>query len=280
MTSPRPVGTLASSTSPVAPERRNEGRPGGRRPRERTPSGALSPRLNENRTRLLERLAAAARAASRAPEDVELVAVTKSVSAATAMELFDLGCTDLGENRADALLAKHQAFLATGRIARWHFIGHLQRNKARRVLQVAHVIHSVDSLELYETLARCSAEEGRTPGIYLQLKLADDESKGGLAPAALPALLERAVGGRLPLFGLMTMAPLRAEPEQQRREARTVFEALAALAATLAPSVFVGGRVRLSMGMSQDFEEAVRAGATTVRIGSQLFEGLDERRSA
>jgi pyridoxal phosphate enzyme (YggS family) len=239
----------------------------------------LHPRLNENRTRLLARLAAAALAAGRAPEDVELLAVTKSVPSATAMELFDLGCQDLGENRADALVEKHAAFLATGRLARWHFIGHLQRNKARRVLRVAHAIHSVDSPELYDTLARCSEEEGRAPGIYLQLKLADEAAKGGLDPAALPELLARAVGGPLPLLGLMTMAPLTAEPGA----ARAVFERLAALALALSPSAFVGGRVRLSMGMSQDFEEAVRAGATTVRIGSQLFEGTsgaDERRSA
>jgi hypothetical protein len=240
----------------------------------------LHPRLNENRTRLLARLGAAAQAAGRAPADIELVAVTKSVPAETAMELFDLGSSDLGENRADLLEAKHAAFLASGRIARWHFIGHLQRNKARRVLRIAHVIHSVDSLELYSTLARCAAEEQRFPGLYLQLKLSDEAAKGGLAPEALPELLAAAVGGPLPLLGLMTMAPLHDDAEQARREARTVFERLAALAATLAPSAFVGGRVRLSMGMSQDFEEAVRAGATCVRVGSQLFEGLDERRTA
>ncbi|MEQ1894947.1 MAG: YggS family pyridoxal phosphate-dependent enzyme, partial [Planctomycetota bacterium] len=244
------------------------------------PRRALHPRLNENRTRLLARLAAAALAAGRDPQDIELVAVTKSVPAETAMELFDLGCQDLAENRADALLDKHAAFLATGRVARWHFIGHLQRNKARRVLSVAHAIHSVDSLELHDTLARIAREEQRAPGIYLQLKLADETAKGGLDPAGLPDLLARAVGGPLPLLGLMTMAPLHSEPARARADARAVFERLAALATTLSPSVFVGGRVRLSMGMSQDFEEAVRAGATTVRIGSQLFEGTGERRSA
>lgn len=240
----------------------------------------MDSRLHENRSRLLARIAAAARAAGRAPEDVELVAVTKSVPAATAMALFDLGCEDLGENRADALVEKHDAFLATGRIARWHFIGHLQRNKARRVLKVAHAIHSVDSLELYRTLARLAAEERRFPGIFLQLKLAEEAAKGGLPPVDLPELLAEAVGGPLPLLGLMTMAPLIEEPERARSEARRTFEALSALAATLAPSAFVGGRVRLSMGMSQDLEEAVRAGATTVRVGSDLFAGLDERRSA
>jgi len=240
----------------------------------------LDSRLQENRSRLLARIADAARAAGRDPADVELVGVTKSVPAETAMALFDLGCADLGENRADALVEKHAAFLASGRIARWHFIGHLQRNKARRVLRVAYAIHSVDSLELYDTLARLAPEEQRFPGIFLQLKLSDEASKGGLAPADLPALLERAVGGPLPLLGLMTMAPLLEEPERARAEARRVFEALSALATTLASSAFVGGRVRLSMGMSQDLEEAVRAGATLVRVGSDLFVGLDERRSA
>jgi pyridoxal phosphate enzyme (YggS family) len=240
-------------------------------------------RLKENRSRVLERIATAARAAGREPSEVELVAVTKSVPAPIATELFDLGCHDLAENRASALEQKHAAFLAGGRIARWHFVGHLQRNKARRVLRIAHAIHSVDSAELWETLARQAAEERRFPGLFLQVKLADEEAKGGLAPEELPALIERARGGPLPLLGLMAMAPLTAEPLGALRAARAVFERATALARTLAASAFADGKVRLSMGMSGDYEEAVRAGAHVVRVGSALFEGLvpaAERRPA
>jgi hypothetical protein len=231
-------------------------------------------RLAENRARVLARIAAAARAAGREPSEVELVAVTKSVPAPLALALFDLGVADLAENRARALEEKHAAFLAGGRIARWHFVGHLQRNKARRVVRCAHAIHSVDSSALYDDLVRLAKEERRAPGIFLQVKLADEAAKGGLAPAELPALVERARGGALPLLGLMTLAPLVAEPEAARRAARATFEAASALARTLPAQAFVGGRVRLSMGMSQDFEEAVRAGAHLVRVGSALFDGL------
>jgi pyridoxal phosphate enzyme (YggS family) len=234
----------------------------------------LQTRLKENRARVLERIAAAARAVGRNPADVELVAVTKEVPTEIAIALYELGLQDLGENRARALEEKHAAFLAQGRVARWHFVGHLQRNKARRVLRVAHVIHSVDSLELWETLARLSVEEKRAPGIYLQVKLAAEAKKSGLAPAELPALIERARAGPLPLLGLMAMAPLTNDPMAAVRAARDVFEAAARLARGLAAQAFFEGRIRLSMGMSDDFEEAVRAGAHVVRIGSALFEGV------
>lgn len=235
---------------------------------------SLQARLTENRTRVLAHIARAAQTAGRDPAEIELVAVTKGVPPAVAMALFDLGCADLGENRADELSAKHAAFLASGRVARWHFIGHLQRNKARRVLRIAHAIHSVDSPELLATLARLAHEEQRRPGIFLQVKLADEATKGGLAPADLPGLVARAQAGPLPLLGLMTMAPLVEDPLAAQRAARTVFERLGALARTLPGAAFVGGRPRLSMGMSADFEEAVRAGAHVVRVGSALFEGI------
>jgi pyridoxal phosphate enzyme (YggS family) len=225
---------------------------------------------------VLERIAGAARAAGRDPAEVQLVAITKGVPADTAVELFELGCADLGENRASALEEKHAAFLKSGRIARWHFVGHLQRNKARRVVRIAHAIHSVDSVALWEALARLADEERRFPGIFLQVKLADEAQKSGLDPAERPVLWERGGGGPLPLFGLMVMAPLLGDPAAARREARAVFERASRLARTLPGAAFASGRVRLSMGMSADFEEAVRAGAHVVRIGSALFEGVLE----
>jgi len=231
-------------------------------------------RLKHNRSLVLERIAAAARTAGRDPSDIQLVAVTKSVPFEVAAELFELGCADLGENRASALEDKHAEFLRSGRIARWHFVGHLQRNKARRVIRIAHAIHSVDSVALWEALARLAGEEGRAPGIYLQVKLADEPGKTGLAPEELPALVERARAGPLPLLGLMVMAPLVPDPAAARREARAVFERANRVALGLSGSAFTGGRPRLSMGMSLDYEEAVRAGAHVVRIGSALLEGV------
>ena len=237
-------------------------------------SNSVQARLKHNRTQVLERIAAAARAAGRDPSEVELVAVTKSATPEVAAALFEVGCSDLGENRASALEEKHAAFLKSGRIARWHFVGHLQRNKARRVLRIAHAIHSVDSVQLWEALARLAEEERHFPGLYLQVKLADEEAKSGLAPEELPALVERARAGPLPLLGLMIMAPLSDDPAAARHLARDVFERANRLARTVPSTAFAGGRVRLSMGMSADFEEAVRAGAHVVRVGGALFDGV------
>ncbi len=234
----------------------------------------MEARLKQNRAQVLERIATAARAAGREPAEIQLVAVTKAVSSAVAAELFELGCQDLAENRASALEAKQADFLKSGRIARWHFVGHLQRNKARRVVRIAQTIHSVDSVALWEALARLAAEERRFPGIFLQVKLAEEAEKSGLAPEELPALVERARAGPLPLLGLMVMAPLASDPLAARREAREVFEHASRLARSLPSAAFAGGRVRLSMGMSADFEEAVRAGAHVLRIGGALFDGV------
>jgi pyridoxal phosphate enzyme (YggS family) len=227
--------------------------------------------LASNLARVRGRIEEAARAAGRDPGSVRLLAVTKQVEPEEARALVELGCVDLGENRVPELERKAAAFEASGTTARWHFIGHLQRNKARRVARLAHAIHSVDSERLFDLLQRLAADEGLRPSIYLQVKLADEEAKGGLAPAALPALVERARGGGLPLLGLMTMAPLLEDPVAARAEARRTFEALRDLARALPAEAFVEGRPLLSMGMSTDLEEAVAAGADVVRIGSALF---------
>lgn len=237
---------------------------------------ALSSRLKSHRSSLLARVAAAAAANGRDPGTLRVVAVTKSVEPERAAELAALGSLDLGENRADGLERKVAWFEAhapelAGRV-RWHFIGHLQRNKARRVVRLAHEIHSVDGVALYRALARLAEEEGRHPGVYLQVKLADEAAKGGLAPAEVPALVDEARNGPLPLLGLMAMAPLVDDPVAARAAARRTFEAAATLARSLPATAFAGGRVRLSMGMSDDFEEAVAAGADVLRIGGAFFE--------
>jgi len=233
-------------------------------------------RLQRNRASVLERIDAAARGAGRDPSEVRLVAITKSVSAERALELARAGCPDLGESRAADLEEKRARFEREGTDVRWHFVGHLQRNKARRVVRSASEIHSVDSAALWEALARVATEERCFPGIYLQVKLADEPTKSGLPPAELPELVERARSGPLPLLGLMTLAPLIADAPRAHRAARVVFDELAGIAAALPAHAFAGGRPLLSMGMSQDFEEAVRAGAHVVRVGSALFEGIPE----
>ena len=231
--------------------------------------------LRQNRDDVRARLAAAAAEVRRPPEEVRLIAVTKSVSPGVALALAAAGQEDLGENRLDGLEAKAAAFRERGVAVRWHFVGHLQRNKARRVARLAHAIHGVDTRALLELLLGLRAEEGLAPGLYLQVKLADEAAKHGLAPGDVPGLVALARERGAPLAGLMAIAPL-ADGPAALREARRVFEALAELARALPGDAFAEGRPRLSMGMSGDLEEAVGAGADDVRIGTALFRGLEE----
>jgi len=232
--------------------------------------------LSKNVRRVRDRVDAAARDAGRPSGEVRLIAVTKSVSPAVALDLARTGERELGENRLPSLEEKARAFQEAGQSVRWHFIGHLQRNKARRVARLADEIHAVDTAALLATLGRIADEDGVSPALYLQVKLTDEDSKFGLAPADVPALVDQARARGQRLAGLMTMAPL----EGGADAARPVFERLARLAAQLDASAFDGGRPRLSMGMSGDLEVAVAAGADDVRIGTALFEGLDAEEAA
>lgn len=236
----------------------------------------MSEPLKENLQRVSARVADAATAAGREPESLTIVAITKYVDAAEALSLAKLGQTELGENRHDKLEAKAAAFKAAGAEVRWHFVGHLQRNKARRVAKIADVIHSVDTPRLIDTLDRAAAEENRRIQIFLEVRLTDDPGKHGFPPESLSAALEVLRECRhLEALGLMCMS----STDHEGTSATETFEQLSALAAELeadpsASKLFLDGRVRTSMGMSGDFEEAIRAGADYLRIGSSFFEGL------
>ena len=200
--------------------------------------------------------------------------MTKKVEPEVAAALVELGSLDLGENRLSELERKRAWFDARGLRARWHFIGHIQRNKARRTLLLSDEIHSVDSARLLSSLLAAAAEEDVHPGIYLQVKLRDEATKSGFAPDDVASALEQArESGALPVLGLMTMAPLVADPDESLRAARAAFAELARLATDLAPAAFENGAPALSMGMTGDFEEAIREGAHVVRIGSALYKG-------
>lgn len=239
--------------------------------------------LERNRAAVAARLARAAADAGRDPAEVRLLAVTKSVTPEVARALASLGQLDLGENRLPQLEEKHAFFtahpLTGGAAVRWHFVGHLQRNKARRVVRLADEIHSVDSAQLVETLERVAAEEDRRPRVWLQVNAAGEERKHGLAPGEVAAVAELAgAAPHLELCGLMAMAPLEAAEGGAAGEAlaRRTFDDVAALARGLGPGLFAGGAPRLSMGMSGDLEAAIAAGSHVVRVGRALFEGLRE----
>ncbi|MAF66365.1 MAG: YggS family pyridoxal phosphate-dependent enzyme [Planctomycetes bacterium] len=234
--------------------------------------------LQANLDRVRGRIDHAARVAGRSPSTVSLLCVTKAVAPATALALCRLGQGELGENRLEGLTEKVEHFAGAGVRPRWHFIGHLQRNKARRVVSLADVIHSVDSLRLLETIERVAADLGRHPGIYLELRASEAEGRHGLCADELDEAVRRAGAlEHVRLLGLMNIAPLPVAGE----DGRASFDDLARMAAALeaAPDTaacFHQGRVRLSMGMSGDLEQAVAAGSHLVRVGSALFEGLEE----
>lgn len=241
----------------------------------------MQKQLTTNLESVRARIASAAQSAGRSADEIELVAVTKAVSPAIAGALVEAGQLVLAENRVDELerktawFAEHSPHAASA--LRWHLIGHLQSNKARRAVRLADVIHSIDSAKLLTAVDRIAGEEGRAPELYLQVKLVDEPAKSGLAPDELRSLVERVELEHARLVGLMAIAPLPAEDagdEEIQRTAATVFDALAALASELPVEAFGGAAPRLSMGMSGDFETAVRSGSHAVRVGSALFAGL------
>lgn len=238
------------------------------------PTPSPSAVLAQNVRAVEDRIAAAARRAGRDPAGVRLVAVTKSVALSVAVELARGGLLDLGENRADQLAARSPELRAAGFAPRWHFVGHLQRNKARAVVEHAALVHSVDSVRLVETLDRIADDVGRDLDVLAQVKLADEETKSGLDPRELPTFLARARDlRRVRVVGLMAMGPLADDADEQRARARDVFRRAADLAREHA--ALFARAPELSIGMSDDYEIAVEEGATLVRVGSRLYSGLD-----
>ncbi|NOX56607.1 MAG: YggS family pyridoxal phosphate-dependent enzyme, partial [Planctomycetes bacterium] len=229
----------------------------------------LKSRIAENHRRVLRRVESACRRSGRDPAEVRLVAVTKYAEVDWILCLVELGVHDLGENRPQQLLQRAAALPET---IRWHLVGHLQRNKVRPILPVTAWIHSVDSVRLLDRIERLAGELNRRPRVLLEVNVSGEESKYGFSPSELQAEWPRIVKYQnMEIAGLMTMAPYVADPEQTR----PVFRELRELRDRLRTSVEGAPPLpELSMGMSNDFEVAVEEGATMVRIGSLLFEGL------
>jgi pyridoxal phosphate enzyme (YggS family) len=229
-------------------------------------SDALAARL----AAVEDRLRTACRRAGRARDDVTLVAVTKTVSVEIATLLPGLGVHDLGENRPQELWSK----AAVIPLARWHLIGHLQRNKIERILPMVSRIHSVDSLRLLralETAAETLAESKPLPAL-LEVNVSREASKHGFAPEEVDDMAAAlAVLKHVRVDGLMTMAAYADDPEQTRPTFRALRELRDRLATAIRRPL-----PHLSMGMSNDFEIAVEEGATMVRLGTVLFEGIAE----
>ena len=221
-------------------------------------------KIAQNLEEVRRRIKAAALKAGRDPVPVRLVAVSKTVDVARIREALASGQALFGENYLQEAKPKIEAL---GPGPQWHFIGHLQSNKAKAAVEFFHLIHSVDRLSLARALDGAAARLGKIQEILLQVNLAGEASKSGAPPAEAPHLLQEvAKFPHLRVLGLMTMPPWFPDPE----EARPFFRALRELRDRLR-SLGICPLPELSMGMSGDFEAAVEEGATLVRVGAAIF---------
>jgi len=231
----------------------------------------LSAVLAERVAVVRSRIAAACARVNRNPDGVTLVAVTKTVSPRVARSIAELGILDLGESRPQELWRKAEAIKDLP--IRWHLVGHLQRNKVERTLPLVHIIHSVDSLRLWTAIQLEAQRTGRDPELLLQVNASEEDQKHGFSYDELIGMKEPEECGGI-VVGLMGMAALSDEPER----ARPTFAKLRDFRDRLREEwwIEIGPRLEhLSMGMSGDFEVAIEEGATIVRIGTTLFEGLE-----
>lgn len=225
-------------------------------------------KLKNNIELVRERISSACARSSRDSGDVTLVAVTKYIDTQLAQNLVLAGMNDLGENRVQELIAKSEVLPKS---VRWHMIGHLQRNKVKKAIELASFIHSVDSIRLTEAI-NSAASATEPVDILFEVNVSGELSKQGFDPNELNRAVEFALScSNVRLCGFMTMAPIVEDAEH----ARKYFTALRELRDGIARKYNMPTSFRhLSMGMSADFEVAVEEGATLVRVGSLLYEGI------
>ncbi|QDT12075.1 YggS family pyridoxal phosphate-dependent enzyme [Planctomycetes bacterium K23_9] len=226
-------------------------------------------RIRQNYLSVVDEVAVAAQASGRQPSDVTIVGVTKYVDAATTADLVDAGCGSLGENRPQVLWQKAESEELKDQPVQWHMIGHLQRNKLRRLMRYAPMIHSVDSRRLLEAVAKEAGEIDQAVDVLLEVNISGDDAKTGLSPDALLELLQEDRGPLVRIGGLMAMAGMGTDQGAARKQFADVRMLRDKLAASTGNPL-----ANLSMGMSGDFKEAIAEGATLVRIGSRLFDGV------
>lgn len=227
--------------------------------------------IAENLGRVRERLARAAERAGRHPDEVKLVAVTKYVGSELTSTVIDTGCCDLGESRPQQLWAKAAAL--ADRPVTWHLIGPLQRNKVERTLPHLALIHSLDSMRLASAIQGIWGS-GQATSALVEVNVSGDGAKHGVAPGELePLLVALAALPAVKVRGLMTMVSREGGEDRARADFARLRKLRDRLRAVCPPTVALE---ELSMGMSSDFEVAVEEGATIVRVGSLLFDGLEE----
>lgn len=222
--------------------------------------------IAENILEVRGRIAAAAKAAGRDPGEIVLCGASKMNDAAACREAVAAGIDALGENRVQELLGKYDQHAYDG--APLYFIGHLQRNKVRQIVGKVALIQSVGDPGLLDEIEKCAGKLNLVQDVLLEVNIGGEESKSGFAPEALESAAEAALARpHLRVLGLMTIPPVEAEPGGNL----PYFEKVRALYVDMNAKMFHNGFKYLSMGMSGDFEEAIRAGATMVRVGTAIF---------
>lgn len=220
----------------------------------------IESRLNDVKSRI----SAAAKESGREPEDIKLIAVTKTYPIEAMNEAIRLGVTDIGENKPQEIRDKFDNVSPVN----WHLIGHLQTNKVKYIIDRCTLIHSVDSIKLMAEIDRQAQNHNRDIDILIQVNISGEESKSGIAPDELPSLLEYAKNlTNTHVKGLMTIAP-KCDIDEVSRHFSNMKELFDQTARQSYENVTM---TELSMGMSGDFETAIKHGATMVRIGSLIF---------
>jgi PLP dependent protein len=223
----------------------------------------MSP-IAENLDRVRAQIASAVTKSQRSADDVQLVAITKTHPAEKVRQAIEAGQTLFGESRVQEARAKIPELSSN---IRWHFVGHLQKNKVRQALPLFEMIHGVDSLALAQDINRIAEEEGMYPRVLLEVNVAGEGSKFGFKPETLRAEMEALLAfSRLSILGLMCIPPIADEAEASRK----YFVQLRELRDRLQTDFHVD-LAQLSMGMTQDFPIAVEEGATLVRVGTAIF---------
>lgn len=224
--------------------------------------------IKENYCKILNRVNEAAKRSGRNPDDIKLMAVTKTHPANEINEVIDAGATDIGENRVQEVLEKYESV----KPVKWHLIGHLQTNKVKNIIDKVVMIHSVDSLHLAEEIDKRAKTINIKMDILIEINSAMEESKSGIASDELEDLVRNIVStcDNLRICGIMCIPPIATNPEEARpffRDAKRLFD-------TMCTWDYPEDKYKpteLSMGMSGDFEVAIEEGATIVRVGSSIF---------
>ncbi|MDG2181628.1 MAG: YggS family pyridoxal phosphate-dependent enzyme [Mariniblastus sp.] len=230
----------------------------------------MEEQLVENVAAVQQQIAEAAKRSGRNASDVCLVGVTKYVDVATTRALVAAGCRTLGENRPQVLWEKSSEMQDLD--VRWHMIGHLQRNKVKRTVESTALIHSCDSLRLLKSIQEAGLQSGKLVDVLLEVNVSGEVAKHGFSPDEMASVIEAIEPlNSLRVTGLMCMAGLGSGQQDVRREFDLLRELRESNREDAPPNVELR---ELSMGMSRDFEVAIEAGATLVRVGSSLFRGL------